>query len=136
MGHNLAWAAQGESISLYADAAVETLQQRSLCLTWQDNLETRYNSCQAALSAGLSLALSSVDITAFNTYFLQGLQRRASLIKKELGFDSEAAVEVVSNSARQLAEIRELIDSALDGLGGPCGDSPAPPTCCLLQGTL
>jgi hypothetical protein len=110
MGHNLAWAAQGESISLYADAAVETLQQRSLYLTRQDNLETRYNSCQAALSAGL--ALSSVDITAFTTYFLQGLQRRASLIKKELGFDSEAAVEVVSNSARQLAEIRKMIDSA------------------------
>jgi len=91
MGHNLAWAAQGESVSLYAGAAVETLQQRVLYMAWQDHLETRYNSCRDALSEGHTL--SSVDITAFTTYFIQGLQRRASLAQKELGFASKAAVE-------------------------------------------
>ena len=50
-------------------------------------------------------------VSSFNTWFLQGFERRFALMKRELGLATREAVEVVANSACQLSEIRSYVDS-------------------------
>jgi hypothetical protein len=79
MGHNKAWAAQGETLSLYTSASAEVLQHRTIFITRRDNLERCYDLCRAALAEDYALS----GINSLQAFFLQGLERRAYLIKKD-----------------------------------------------------
>jgi hypothetical protein len=110
LGTNLGLAARGESAALYATGTTDSLRDRQLFQTFQAELRLRYQACIDSLEDGH--CLSDVERTSFSGVFVQGFERRYALIKKEVGLSSRAAIEVVSNSARQLAEIRTLIAAA------------------------
>lgn len=110
LGANLALVARGESAALYSTATTEAMKELQHFNNFQRELRKRYTDCRSALASGH--VLSSVETTAFTTVFLQGFDRRFALLLKDVGLDTPVAIEVVANSARQLSEIRVLVDDA------------------------
>ena len=78
-----------------------TLSNGSTTLQWVE--------CLSSLQSGYNL--SEVEKNGFSTWYLQGFERRFHLMKRELGFATREALEVLANSARQLSEIRTFLAS-------------------------
>ena len=106
---NLAHVAKGETLALYEIGHATAFVERQNYLAFLKELKSKWSDCLSSLRDGHSL--SEVEKNGFNTWFLQGFERRFALMKRELGLATREAVEVVANSARQLSEIRTYVGS-------------------------
>ena len=106
---NLARVAKGETLALYEVGLATDFEQRQHYLAFLRELKAKWEECLSSLQSGYNL--SEVEKNGFSTWYLQGFERRFQLMKRELGFATREALEVLANSARQLSEIRTFLAS-------------------------